>query len=66
MKQRFARMPYMFYKTVTASDTNTHDGFSVPRHTAEDCLPQQHHCQQRSSQELVAKDLHGTALLLVL
>lgn len=29
----------MFCKTLTASDTSTHGGFSVPRRSAEDCLP---------------------------
>jgi auxin response factor len=38
-KQRFARMPHMFCKTLTASDTSTHGGFSVPRRAAEDCFP---------------------------
>ncbi|KEH39314.1 auxin response factor-like protein [Medicago truncatula] len=63
---------HMFCKTLTASDTSTHGGFSVPRRAAEDCFPPlvQHYepvwiClfedykQQRPSQELVAKDLHG-------
>jgi auxin response factor len=39
VKQRFARMPHMFCKTLTASDTSTHGGFSVPRRAAEDCFP---------------------------
>ncbi|KAL5230783.1 hypothetical protein ABZP36_029559 [Zizania latifolia] len=94
VKQRFARMPHMFCKTLTASDTSTHGGFSVPRRAAEDCFPPlvgalerkkkapffkcsilsfgvfsqtnlsvwiaQDYSQQRPSQELVAKDLHGT------
>ncbi|KAL5202967.1 hypothetical protein ABZP36_013919 [Zizania latifolia] len=60
VKQRFARMPHMFCKTLTASDTSTHGGFSVPRRAAEDCFPQLDYSQQRPSQELVAKDLHGT------
>ncbi|KAB2029467.1 hypothetical protein ES319_D05G166000v1 [Gossypium barbadense] len=46
--------PHMFCKTLTASDTSTHGGFSVPRRAAEDCFP-----PLRPSQELVAKDLHG-------
>ncbi|KAG5145708.1 hypothetical protein JHK84_031251 [Glycine max] len=45
--------PHMFCKTLTASDTSTHGGFSVPRRAAEDCFP-----PLRPSQELVAKDLH--------
>ena len=94
VRQRFSRMPHMFCKTLTASDTSTHGGFSVPRRAAEDCFPPlvrldclgkkkfhlfyarlmlraallnqlflggvQDYSQQRPSQELVAKDLHGT------
>ncbi|KAL4585647.1 hypothetical protein LXL04_010270 [Taraxacum kok-saghyz] len=52
--------PHMFCKTLTASDTSTHGGFSVPRRAAEDCFPPLDYKQQRPSQELVAKDLHGT------
>lgn len=51
--------PQMFCKTLTASDTSTHGGFSVPRRAAEDCFPPLDYNQQRPSQELVAKDLHG-------
>ncbi|XP_041992068.1 auxin response factor 3-like isoform X3 [Salvia splendens] len=51
--------PHMFCKTLTASDTSTHGGFSVPRRAAEDCFPALDYKQQRPSQELVAKDLHG-------
>ncbi|KAJ8761531.1 hypothetical protein K2173_001666 [Erythroxylum novogranatense] len=51
--------PHMFCKTLTASDTSTHGGFSVPRRAAEDCFPPLDYTQQRPSQELVAKDLHG-------
>lgn len=29
----------MFCKTLTASDTSSHGGFSVPRRAAEDCFP---------------------------
>jgi auxin response factor len=36
---RLARVPHMFCKTLTASDTSTHGGFSVPRRAAEDCFP---------------------------
>uniref|UniRef100_A0A1D1XHD6 Auxin response factor n=2 Tax=Anthurium amnicola TaxID=1678845 RepID=A0A1D1XHD6_9ARAE len=53
-------MPHMFCKTLTASDTSTHGGFSVPRRAAEDCFPPLDYKQQRPSQELAAKDLHGT------
>ncbi|TYI77705.1 hypothetical protein E1A91_D06G159800v1 [Gossypium mustelinum] len=52
--------PHMFCKTLTASDTSTHGGFSVPRRAAEDCFPPLDYNQQRPSQELVAKDLHGS------
>lgn len=52
--------PHMFCKTLTASDTSTHGGFSVPRRAAEDCFPPLDYKQQRPSQELEAKDLHGT------
>lgn len=51
--------PHMFCKTLTASDTSTHGGFSVPRRAAEDCFPPLDYNLQRPSQELVAKDLHG-------
>ncbi|XP_076910462.1 auxin response factor 4-like [Bidens hawaiensis] len=51
--------PQMFCKTLTASDTSTHGGFSVPRRAAEDCFPPLDYKQQRPNQELVAKDLHG-------
>lgn len=37
--KRRARMPHMFCKTLTASDTSTHGGFSVPRRAAEYCFP---------------------------
>ncbi|CAH1448514.1 unnamed protein product [Lactuca virosa] len=52
--------PHMFCKTLTASDTSTHGGFSVPRRAAEDCFPPLDYKQPRPSQELIAKDLHGT------
>ncbi|XP_009394821.2 auxin response factor 2 [Musa acuminata AAA Group] len=53
-------VPHMFCKTLTASDTSTHGGFSVPRRAAEDCFPPLDYKLQRPSQELIAKDLHGT------
>ena len=31
--------PHMFYKTLRASDTSTHGGFSLPHRAAEDCFP---------------------------
>ncbi|XXG90099.1 hypothetical protein AAC387_Pa12g1941 [Persea americana] len=52
--------PHMFCKTLTASDTSTHGGFSVPRRAAEDCFPPLDYKQHRPSHELTAKDLHGT------
>ncbi|CAI9756459.1 unnamed protein product [Fraxinus pennsylvanica] len=52
-------IPHVFCKTLTASDTSTHGGFSVPRRAAEDCFSPLDYKQQRPSQELVAKDLHG-------
>ncbi|KAL1098104.1 hypothetical protein V6Z11_D05G078200, partial [Gossypium hirsutum] len=50
---------HMFCKTLTASDTSIHGGFSAPRRAAEDCFPRLDYKQTRPSQELVAKDLHG-------
>ncbi|GMH26955.1 hypothetical protein Nepgr_028798 [Nepenthes gracilis] len=50
---------HMFCKTLTASDTSTHGGFSVPRRAAEDCFPPLDYKKQRPFQELIAKDLHG-------
>jgi hypothetical protein len=35
---RKSQMLHMFCKTLTASDTSTHGGFSVPRRAAEDCF----------------------------
>ncbi|XP_062206896.1 auxin response factor 3-like isoform X2 [Phragmites australis] len=57
--ERKSRMLHMFCKTLTASDTSTHGGFSVPRRAAEDCFPPLDYNQLRPSQELIAKDLHG-------
>ncbi|KAF3786675.1 Auxin response factor 9 [Nymphaea thermarum] len=48
-----------FCKTLTASDTSTHGGFSVLRRHANDCLPPLDMSQPTPTQELVAKDLHG-------
>lgn len=50
---------HSFCKTLTASDTSTHGGFSVLRRHADECLPPLDMGQQPPSQELVAKDLHG-------
>ncbi|XP_021989698.1 auxin response factor 19 isoform X1 [Helianthus annuus] len=47
-----------FCKTLTASDTSTHGGFSVPRRAAEKIFPQLDFSMQPPAQELVARDLH--------
>ncbi|KAK1612355.1 hypothetical protein QYE76_036028 [Lolium multiflorum] len=48
-----------FCKTLTASDTSTHGGFSVPRRAAEKVFPPLDFTLQPPCQELFAKDLHG-------
>ncbi|KAL0552105.1 hypothetical protein IC582_011202 [Cucumis melo] len=50
--------PEFFCKTLTASDTSTHGGFSVPRRAAEKIFPALDFSMQPPAQELVAKDLH--------
>lgn len=50
---------HSFCKTLTASDTSTHGGFSVLKRHADDCLPPLDMSQQPPWQELVATDLHG-------
>ncbi|KAL9230424.1 hypothetical protein vseg_005775 [Gypsophila vaccaria] len=47
-----------FCKALTASDTSTHGGFSVPRRSAEKIFPPLDFSMQPPAQELVAKDLH--------
>ncbi|XP_043712853.1 auxin response factor 19-like isoform X2 [Telopea speciosissima] len=47
-----------FCKTLTASDTSTHGGFSVPRRAAEKIFPPLDLKQQPPAQELRARDLH--------
>ncbi|KAF8369867.1 hypothetical protein HHK36_032105 [Tetracentron sinense] len=47
-----------FYKTLTASDTSTHGGFSVPCQAAEKVFPPLDYSQQPPAQELIARDLH--------
>ncbi|KAL6844414.1 hypothetical protein ACP4OV_026087 [Aristida adscensionis] len=47
-----------FCKNLTASDTSTHGGFSVPRRAAEKLFPQLDYSMQPPSQELVVRDLH--------
>ncbi|XP_061372331.1 auxin response factor 2B-like [Gastrolobium bilobum] len=51
---------HSFCKTLTASDTSTHGGFSVLRRHADECLPPLDMSKQPPTQELAAKDLHGT------
>ncbi|EPS68815.1 auxin response factor 1 [Genlisea aurea] len=51
---------HSFCKTLTASDTSTHGGFSVLRRHADECLPPLDMVQQPPSQDLVAYDLHGS------
>ncbi|KAK1391646.1 Auxin response factor [Heracleum sosnowskyi] len=48
-----------FCKTLTASDTSTHGGFSVPRRAAEKLFPQLDFSMQPPTQELVVRDLHN-------
>lgn len=48
-----------FCKTLTASDTSTHGGFSVPRRAAEKVFPPLDFSLTPPAQELMAKDLHG-------
>ncbi|KAL5175210.1 Auxin response factor 6 [Glycine soja] len=48
-----------FCKILTASDTSTHGGFSVPRRAAEKVFPPLDFSQQPPCQELIARDLHG-------
>lgn len=53
------RQPSEFFcKTLTASDTSTHGGFSVPRRAAEKIFPPLDFSMQPPAQELVARDLH--------
>ncbi|KAF3334444.1 auxin response factor 2-like isoform X1 [Carex littledalei] len=50
---------HSFCKTLTASDTSTHGGFSVLRRHADECLPPLDMSKQPPIQDLVAKDLHS-------
>ncbi|PON84617.1 Auxin response factor [Trema orientale] len=53
------RQPAEFFcKTLTASDTSTHGGFSVPRRAAEKIFPPLDYTMQPPAQELAARDLH--------
>ncbi|XP_039043189.1 auxin response factor 19-like isoform X2 [Hibiscus syriacus] len=59
MALKQSRQPAEFFcKTLTASDTSTHGGFSVPRRAAEKIFPPLDFSMQPPVQELVAKDLH--------
>ncbi|KAE8654629.1 Auxin response factor 7 [Hibiscus syriacus] len=54
-----SRQPAEFFcKTLTASDTSTHGGFSVPHRAAEKIFPPLDFSMQLPAQELVARDLH--------
>lgn len=50
-----------FCKTLTASDTSTHGGFSVPRRAAEKLFPSLDYSMQPPTQELVVRDLHDSS-----
>ncbi|XP_031105754.1 auxin response factor 19 [Ipomoea triloba] len=53
------RQPTEFFcKTLTASDTSTHGGFSVPRRAAEKIFPPLDYSMQPPAQEIVSRDLH--------
>uniref|UniRef100_A0A803MF68 Auxin response factor n=1 Tax=Chenopodium quinoa TaxID=63459 RepID=A0A803MF68_CHEQI len=60
MALKQSRQPAEFFcKTLTASDTSTHGGFSVPRRAAEKIFPPLDFSMQPPCQELMAKDLHN-------
>nr|QQZ01123.1 ARF1-like protein [Lagerstroemia indica] len=48
-----------FSKTLTASDTSTHGGFSIPKRHADDCFPPLDMSMETPAQALVMKDLQG-------
>ncbi|KAF8391014.1 hypothetical protein HHK36_023314 [Tetracentron sinense] len=55
----FSKQPTNYFcKTLSASDTSTHGGFSVPRRAAEKVFPLLDYSQQPPAQELIARDLH--------
>ncbi|CAL1384017.1 unnamed protein product [Linum trigynum] len=57
-----SRHPTEFFcKTLTASDTSTHGGFSVPRRAAEKLFPQLDYTMQPPTQELIVRDLHDNS-----
>lgn len=47
-----------FCKNLTASDMNTHGGFSVSRRAAGNMIPQLDYLMQPPNQELIVQDLH--------
>ncbi|CAA2968416.1 auxin response factor 8-like [Olea europaea subsp. europaea] len=54
-----SRQPINYFcKTLTASDTSTHGGFSVPRRAAEKVFPPLDFSQTPPAQKLIARDLH--------
>ncbi|EEE56277.1 hypothetical protein OsJ_05331 [Oryza sativa Japonica Group] len=57
LKQARPQMEF-FCKTLTASDTSTHGGFSVPRRAAEKIFPPLDFSMQPPAQELQARDIH--------
>ncbi|KAJ7537978.1 hypothetical protein O6H91_11G030500 [Diphasiastrum complanatum] len=48
-----------FSKILTASDTSTHGGFSIPRRAADKVFPPLDYTKQPPAQEIVARDLHN-------
>ncbi|KAI4377821.1 hypothetical protein MLD38_015395 [Melastoma candidum] len=62
MGLKHSRQPAEFFcKTLTASDTSTHGGFSVPRRAAEKIFPPLDFSLQPPAQELTARDLHDNS-----
>ncbi|XP_076890600.1 auxin response factor 19-like [Bidens hawaiensis] len=59
MGQQSKQPAEFFCKTLTASDTSTHGGFSVPRRAAKKIFPPLDFSMQPPAQELVARDLHN-------
>lgn len=55
---RSRQLTEYFCKTLTASDTSTHGGFSIPRRAAEKVFPPLDYSQTPPAQELKARDLH--------
>nr|ARR29282.1 auxin response factor 6 [Cyrtomium guizhouense] len=56
-----SRQPNVFFcKMLTASDTSTHGGFSIPRRAAERVFPLLDFQLQPPAQEIIARDLHDT------